>query len=81
MDAGIRGTNIAVSGQGVPAEVTYVEQIEADLYIHLLLGGEELIAVEKIISNDALRYYRGQKVFLTFDTDRIHLFDGAGNRI
>ena len=81
VDAGIRGTNIAVSGQGVPAEVTYVEQIEADLYIHLLLGGEELIAVEKIISNDALRYYRGQKVFLTFDTDRIHLFDGAGNRI
>jgi multiple sugar transport system ATP-binding protein len=81
VEAGIRGTNISISANGVPAVVSYVEQIEADLYIHLLLQGEELVAVEKIVSNDALKYNRGHKVYLTFDTDRIHLFDGEGKRL
>ncbi len=81
VSAGIRGANISITKQGLPAQVSYVEQIESDLYIHLSMQGEEIIAVEKSVRDNSMKYHRGQKVFLTFDSDRIHLFDGSGKRI
>ena len=81
IDAGIRGTNIAIREHGVPAQVEYVEQIEADLFIHLSVQGEQVVAIERSGSDDVMRYQRGQDVFLDFDTDRIHLFNISGTRI
>ncbi len=81
IDAGIRGTNIAIREQGVPAQVEYVEQIEADIFIHLSVQGEQVVAIERSGSDDLMRYQRGQDVFLDFDTDRIHLFNISGTRI
>ena len=81
IDAGIRGTNIAIREHGVPAQVEYVEQIEADLFIHLSVQGEQVVAIERSGSDDVMRYQRGQNVFLDFDTDRIHLFNISGTRI
>ena len=81
IDAGIRGTNISIGNEGVPATVDYVELIEADQIVHLTCKGQEITVVEKANDAQGINYFKGQEVKILPDIQKIHLFDQEGNRI
>jgi multiple sugar transport system ATP-binding protein len=55
----------------IEATVTFVELIGRELQVHLTAGEEALIAITKPTE----RLEVGQKVWVTFDVNKIHLFD------
>ena len=81
VDVGIRGTNIAVSHDGIEAVVEYVEMIEADLIIHAKAEEKEIIIVEKMSGSNESRYLNGQEINLMLDEKYFHLFNKEGNRL
>jgi hypothetical protein len=78
---GIRGTNIEIAPEGIPAVVEYPEMIESDLIIHLKVGETSLTAVEKISNPDQIRYFRDQEVHIRLDQDYFHIFNEDEERI
>ena len=78
---GIRGTNIEIASEGIPAVIEYPEMIESDLIIHLKVGETSLTAVEKISNPDQIRYFRDQEVHIRLDQDYFHIFNEDEERI
>lgn len=81
VDVGIRGVNIAIAKEGIPAIVDYVELIEADQIIHLICEDKKITVVEKMNSDQGFTYFKDQEVKITPDIKTIHLFDLEGKRI
>ncbi len=81
LDAGIRGTNLAVSDLGVDAIIEYTEMIEADLIVHAKAEEKEIILVEKMNGSNEMKYMRGQPIRIAFDPKYFHLFNQNGERI
>ncbi|MBQ6333905.1 MAG: ABC transporter ATP-binding protein [Erysipelotrichaceae bacterium] len=80
VDVGIRSVNIEINKVGYPADVEYVENIEADDIIHLDIDGHK-ITVTKKADNGSSQYLRGQKVKLHFDRAYFHIFNKEGERL
>ncbi|MBQ6221900.1 MAG: hypothetical protein IJJ44_04760, partial [Solobacterium sp.] len=78
--AGLRGTNLLLGREGVPAVIDYTEIIGADRIIHLLYEGKELTAVERY-NGEELQMDRGAQVYVKADSRYLHLFDSEGNRL
>lgn len=81
VDVGIRGVNIAIAKEGIPAIVEYVELIEADQIIHLICEDKKITVVEKMNSDQGFTYFKDQEVKIIPDIKTIHLFDLEGKRI
>lgn len=75
VDVGIRPTNIRLLRNGTQALVDYTEVIGADLVVHLRTEGIELCAVEKILTDDVIKYNPGDFVDVHFDVENIFLFN------
>lgn len=81
VDVGIRGVNISIAKEGLPAVIDYVELIEADQIIHLTCENKKITVVERINNTQGFNYFKDQEVKIVPDLNRIHLFDKEGNRI
>ena len=81
IDVGIRGTNVMITNEGIPAVIEFIEMIEADLIIHAKTEDQEVIAVEKMSSSSEIKYFNGQEIHLSFDQKHFHLFNKKGERI
>lgn len=81
IDVGIRGVNISIAKEGIPAVVDYVELIEADQIIHLTCEDKSITVVEKISNAEGFTYFKGQEVKILPDIKTIHLFNKDGKRI
>ncbi len=72
---GVRPEHIKLSNSGIPAEVTFVEQLGSLEYIHAVTGDMEIMAVTAPVNP-------GKDVRLSIDPEKIHIFDaGTGNSI
>lgn len=80
---GIRPEDIQIfdsrpSGQAMPAEVSVIEPLGAEIIVDLRLGAD----VVRAIAPPTRRFRDGQAVWVRFDGARIHLFDlTSGQRI
>lgn len=72
---GIRPVHIEICEQGIPAKVQYTENMGSELYLHLLIGNEELVAVQPAVNTAFSSFSRNQEVNITFQAHRFHLFD------
>jgi multiple sugar transport system ATP-binding protein len=81
IDLGIRGTNVRIAEKGIEACIDYVEMIEADLHVHVSVGDQKLLIIEKAKEATEAKYMRGQKVCIEMDPEHFHLFDEEGRRI
>ncbi|MCR4632824.1 MAG: ABC transporter ATP-binding protein [Erysipelotrichaceae bacterium] len=81
VDVGIRGTNIRIVDKGIGACIDHVEMIEADLHIHVAVGDQKLLLIEKAGEATESKYLRGQEVDIELDKEHFHLFDEEGRRI
>jgi multiple sugar transport system ATP-binding protein len=73
---GIRPEHIRVGGEGIAAEIRVVEPTGAETYLIAGIGGQEITCVVR----DRLDVKVGQKVRLSPDPSRVHLFDPASER-
>ncbi|MBQ1468467.1 MAG: ABC transporter ATP-binding protein [Solobacterium sp.] len=78
--AGLRGTNLLLGTEGVPAVIDYTEIIGADKITHLLYEEKELTVVERY-NGEELQMNRGAQVYVKADSRYLHLFDSEGNRL
>lgn len=70
---GIRPENISIKNNGIPGEVTVVEEMGNEQYIHILISGEKFTA--RSSSEDALLARHGEKYNFIFDMKKCHIFD------
>ena len=77
---GVRGTNLLLGEEGVPALVDYTEIIGPDRIIHLDYEGKELVAVERY-GGEEVQINRGAQVYIKADNRYLHVFDSEGNRL
>jgi multiple sugar transport system ATP-binding protein len=74
--AGVRPEHVAVGGEGAPAEVTLVEPVGSEAFVHLLVDGHELVARV----DAAARPRPGDELRVRGTT--VHLFDAeSGERV
>jgi len=72
---GIRPVHIEISDTGTPARVQYTEHMGSEIYIHLLAGDEEVVAVQPAGNAGFSLYSKNQDVRIKLQPNRIHLFD------
>ena len=70
---GIRPENIAIQNGGVSGEVTVVEEMGNEKYIHLSIFGEKYTA--RISSEKENYAQQGKKYNFVFDMKKCHIFD------
>lgn len=70
---GIRPENIGMEDGGIEAEVSVVEQMGNEQYVHFSLGGGQYNA--RISSEKISDVKNGKKYNFTFDMNKCHLFD------
>ena len=75
---GIRPEHCAIAGQGLPAEIAVVEPTGADTQLYCRFNGQEVTAMLR----DRVTCRAGDRIALTPDPRRAHLFDAAsGSRL
>ncbi|ADO83991.1 ABC transporter ATP-binding protein [Ilyobacter polytropus] len=70
---GMRPENISIKNNGIPGEVTVVEEMGNEQYIHILISGEKFTA--RSSSENALLARHGGKYNFIFDMKKCHIFD------
>ncbi|WP_320047775.1 sn-glycerol-3-phosphate ABC transporter ATP-binding protein UgpC [uncultured Ilyobacter sp.] len=70
---GIRPENISIKNIGVSGEVSVVEQMGNEQYVHISISGEEYTA--RSSSEKALLAQHGEKYNFVFDMKKCHIFD------
>ncbi len=79
---GIRPVHALIGNSGLPAKILYTEHMGSEIHVHLTVGDQEIIVVEPSVDTGYSQYNRSQNVFVTFQTEKFHLFDpNAGNRL
>jgi multiple sugar transport system ATP-binding protein len=81
MTLGVRSEHVLVSTRSRPdavdARVVLVEPVGSDMFVNLAIGDERCVARTEPRTD----LEEGQTVWLTFDPERLHLFDGSGNNV
>jgi multiple sugar transport system ATP-binding protein len=72
---GIRPVHVEISGSGILAKIQYIEHMGSEIYLHLLIDGKELVAVQPAEKAEYGTYIKNQDVGITFQAHRFHLFD------
>ena len=71
---GLRPSDLTLSDGGeIDGELILAEKTGADVQLHLSVGGRHMIAVTSRSSS----FQTGQRIRLTIDSARVHLFDAA----
>lgn len=86
---GIRPVHVQVSsnsdssaGSGIPAKVLYTEHMGSETHIYMEVNDLEVIAVQPSVNPQYSAFHRGQSVFISFQMQKVHLFDrDTGSRI
>ena len=74
--AGVRPVHVTVGHEtGADAKVDVSELMGSELHLHLLAGGQEVVAVVPTACIDAGAYPRGSTLKFSFDPRLIQLFD------
>jgi ABC-type sugar transport system ATPase subunit len=78
LEVGVRPEHVRLGTEGVPAEVTLVEPIGGEAYVHLDVDGLELVARTDAEARPAV----GDTVRVSVRPDDVHLFDAeTGERV
>ena len=73
---GFRPVDVDLGETGIPAEVILSETTGAETLVHLDMAGEEVTAVLP----ERRRFRPGERVGVTIDPAKLHLFDAASER-
>ena len=75
---GIRPTDLALHGDGIPARVVVVEPTGAETELLVEVGGQQLV----LVMHGRTAAQPEQTVYLSVDIDKAHVFDaGTGGRL
>ncbi len=78
---GVRSEHVLVSTcprpDTIDGRVVLVEPVGSDMFVNLAIGGERCVARTEPRTD----LEEGQTVWLTFDAERLHLFDTSGNNV
>jgi multiple sugar transport system ATP-binding protein len=80
---GIRPEDITVvaEGQGIPAIVELVEELGADAFLHARVSDRSRDDVLTVRTDAKRPPRRGDRLALRLETDHMHIFDQAGERL
>ncbi|MCF0113796.1 MAG: ABC transporter ATP-binding protein [Erysipelotrichaceae bacterium] len=81
IDVGVRPTSVLLKPHGTKALVEYYEVVGADIIIHLNVDGEELVASEKLMDPDSLKYHEGDFVDFEIEQESLYFFDTEGKAL
>lgn len=77
---GVRPENITIIEKNQPnslkAKIVYIELIGKEFNVHLEVGGEILIAIRSFVEDLKV----GNEVWLSFDEEKIHIFDRESSK-
>ena len=73
---GIRPTDLALAGHGVPATVVVVEPTGAETELVVRAGGHDLV----VVAHDRVSLAPGDPTWLAVAPDKAHVFDGRDGR-
>ena len=76
---GVRPEHLFVSEKGIPAEVELCEMMGSSHHIHVTFDGNEAVVVIPAIEDHGLS--SGDKIRLSFDGAKAHLFGGDGKNL
>ncbi len=75
---GVRPEHLSLNETGIMAEVLVIEPTGSETQVTLRLGGHDLVGVFR----ERISAKPGDRIGVSFDTTRIHLFDGqSGSRV
>ncbi|MBV9357690.1 MAG: TOBE domain-containing protein [Chloroflexi bacterium] len=81
MTLGVRSEHVLVSigarPDAIEARVVLVEPVGSDMFVNLAIGDARCVARTEPRSD----VEEGQTVWLTFDRERLHLFDPSGRNV
>ncbi|PKP59378.1 sugar ABC transporter ATP-binding protein [Candidatus Atribacteria bacterium HGW-Atribacteria-1] len=77
---GVRPENITIIEKNQPnslkAKIVYIELVGKEFNVHLEVGGESLIAIRSFVEDLKV----GDEVWLSFDEEKIHIFDRESSK-
>ena len=72
---GIRPVHVEIGNSGIPAKIQYTEHMGSEIYLYLLVDGEEIITVQPAVNAHYTTFTKNQEVNIVFPAQRFHLFD------
>ncbi len=72
---GVRPVHMTVGKQGLRAKVAVSEMLGSELYIHLDMNGDEVIAVVPTMGDNISEFPAGTELYASWESRYMHVFD------